>query len=281
MHQYFLVIAFPLCHRVLLGCRKEGIQQIDGGQQKALAKRANLEASTESPLGKSRVLFHVRFFITTLVMRYVCGDLYLFETGACLLLLLNLFQNLSLDYCALPTFSRRRDSRIVRITLVLPQIQNYSKIFDFDLVTGARGLISHDMTTIMNYFADRFNILLLLTIIGALFSIAWVLTCVYSSPLSRHNKQSGSEKQWWKTLPVPRFGASELSAGRGVYERSELPVSEKAVVGRPGRERVRDDVVDGKGDSAEDFEGRSCLEISMVFWVMFSILVDEDWSCGS
>jgi hypothetical protein len=66
-------------------------------------------------------------------------------------------------------------------------------------------------------------------------------------------------------LSVLRFGASELSAGRGVYERSELPVSEKvgelpviekAVVGRPGRERVREDVVDEMGDSAGDFEGR-------------------------
>jgi hypothetical protein len=118
----------------------------------------------------------------------------------------------------------------------------------------------------MNYFADRFNILLLvLTIIGALFSAACILTCVYFSPRSRRNKQSGSEKQWWKTLSVPRIGASELSAGRGVYERSELPVSEKvgelpvmekAVVGRPGRERVRYDVVDEKGDSAGAFEGR-------------------------
>jgi hypothetical protein len=30
-----LVIAFPLCQRVLLGCRKEGIQQIVGGKAKS------------------------------------------------------------------------------------------------------------------------------------------------------------------------------------------------------------------------------------------------------
>ena len=50
-----------------------------------------------------------------------------------------------------------------------------------------------------------------------------------------------------------------------MYERSKLPVSEKvgelpvmekAVVGRSGRERVREDVVDEMGDSAGDFEGR-------------------------
>ncbi|KAF4627842.1 hypothetical protein G7Y89_g10315 [Cudoniella acicularis] len=38
-------------------------------------------------------------------------------------------------------------------------------------------------------------------------------------------KRSQSESKWWNKIPRPRFGTSELTAGRGQYDTTELPAS--------------------------------------------------------
>ncbi|KAH6663395.1 hypothetical protein B0J14DRAFT_277317 [Halenospora varia] len=83
----------------------------------------------------------------------------------------------------------------------------------------------------------------------AVFAISVGFVCYYRGRCCRKSKAIRKQSKQWHKVPLPHFGARELSAGPGVYERPELPASSHSLYELPSRNTSRE--VQREGNNVE------------------------------